>query len=84
MVPGSRPQSEPHHREGHSLMTRPVSTAPSSCRRPGLHRNDYAIEAVKRYPTRFRVMGKLPLQDPKVARPAAEMEGAAGDGRRPA
>jgi len=28
-------------------------------------RNDYAIEAVKRYPTRFRVMGKLPLQDPK-------------------
>jgi L-fuconolactonase len=28
-------------------------------------RNDYAIEAVKRYPTRFRVMGKLPLQDAK-------------------
>ena len=28
-------------------------------------RNDYALEAVKRYPTRFRVMGKLPLQDPK-------------------
>src|SRR5499426_3151273 len=27
-------------------------------------RNDYAIEAVQRYPTRFRVMGKLPLQDP--------------------
>jgi predicted TIM-barrel fold metal-dependent hydrolase len=30
-------------------------------------RNDYALEAVKRYPTRFRVMGKLPLQDPKGA-----------------
>src|SRR6266581_470368 len=29
-------------------------------------RNDYALEAVKRYPTRFRVMGKLPLQDPKA------------------
>ena len=28
-------------------------------------RNDYALEAVKRYPTRFRVMGKLPLQEPK-------------------
>src|SRR5260221_4147626 len=27
-------------------------------------RNDYALEAVKRYPTRFRVMGKLPLPDP--------------------
>jgi predicted TIM-barrel fold metal-dependent hydrolase len=30
-------------------------------------RNDYALEAVKRYPNRFRVMGKLPLQDPKSA-----------------
>jgi predicted TIM-barrel fold metal-dependent hydrolase len=30
-------------------------------------RNDYALEAVKRYPTRFRIMGKLPLQDPKGA-----------------
>ena len=30
-------------------------------------RNDYALEAVKRYPNRFRVMGKLPLQDPKAA-----------------
>ncbi len=28
-------------------------------------RNDYALEAVKRYPTRFRVMGKVPLQDPE-------------------
>jgi predicted TIM-barrel fold metal-dependent hydrolase len=30
-------------------------------------RNDYALEAVRRYPTRFRVMGKIPLQDPKAA-----------------
>ena len=30
-------------------------------------RNDYALEAVKRYPNRFRVMGKIPLQDPKSA-----------------
>lgn len=29
-------------------------------------RNDYALEAVKRYPTRFRVMGRLPLQDSKA------------------
>ena len=30
-------------------------------------RNDYALEAVRRHPTRFRIMGKLPLQDPKSA-----------------
>src|ERR1700730_5362188 len=30
-------------------------------------RNDYALEAVKRYPDRFRVMGRIPLQDPKSA-----------------
>src|SRR5262249_8126675 len=30
-------------------------------------RNDYALEAVKRYPTRFGVMGRIPLQDPKSA-----------------
>jgi predicted TIM-barrel fold metal-dependent hydrolase len=29
-------------------------------------RNDYALEAVKRFPGRFAVMGKLPLQDPKA------------------
>ena len=43
-------------------------------------RNDYALEAVKRYPTRFRVMGRIPLQDPKSADLIAEMEGAAGNG----
>jgi predicted TIM-barrel fold metal-dependent hydrolase len=30
-------------------------------------RNDYALEAVRRYPGRFRIMGKIPLQDPKAA-----------------
>lgn len=30
-------------------------------------RNDYALEAVQRYPSRFRIMGKIPLQDPKSA-----------------
>jgi predicted TIM-barrel fold metal-dependent hydrolase len=30
-------------------------------------RNDYALEAVKRYPDRFRIMGRIPLQDPKSA-----------------
>ena len=29
-------------------------------------RNDYALEAVKRFPGRFAVMGKVPLQDPKA------------------
>jgi predicted TIM-barrel fold metal-dependent hydrolase len=30
-------------------------------------RNDYALEAAKRYPNRFAVMGRIPLQDPKSA-----------------
>ena len=30
-------------------------------------RNDYALEAVKRYPDRFAVMGRIPLQDPQSA-----------------
>ena len=31
-------------------------------------RNDYAIEAVNRYPNRFRVMGRIPLQNPELAK----------------
>ena len=31
-------------------------------------RNDYAIEAVNRYPNRFRVMGRIPLQNPESAK----------------
>ena len=30
-------------------------------------RNDYALEAVKRYPGRFAVMGRIPLQNPQSA-----------------
>src|SRR5262245_48250924 len=30
-------------------------------------RNDYALEAAQRYPGRFAVMGRIPLQDPKSA-----------------
>jgi predicted TIM-barrel fold metal-dependent hydrolase len=33
----------------------------------GVDRNDYGIEAVKRYPDRFRVMGRIPLKDPQSA-----------------
>jgi predicted TIM-barrel fold metal-dependent hydrolase len=31
-------------------------------------RNDYAIEAVQRYPARFAIMGRLPLQDANTAK----------------
>jgi predicted TIM-barrel fold metal-dependent hydrolase len=35
---------------------------------PGLNdRNDYALEAAKRYPNRFGIMGRIKLQDPKSA-----------------
>ena len=30
-------------------------------------RNDYGIEAAKRYPDRFAVMGRFPVNDPKAA-----------------
>ena len=30
-------------------------------------RNDYALEAVKRYPGRFAVMGRIPLEKPELA-----------------
>ncbi len=67
-VPGLKPQlPEPFTIErAVSMMDeagvdRPVIVPPSW---PG-DRNDYALEAVKRYPIRFRVMGKLPLQDAK-------------------
>ena len=35
---------------------------------PGLNdNNSYALEAARRYPDRFAVMGRIPLQDPKSA-----------------
>src|SRR5436189_5067296 len=30
-------------------------------------RNDYALEAAKRYPNRFAVMGRVPLKNPQAA-----------------
>ena len=45
-------------------------------------RNDYGLEAAKRYPNRFAVMGRIPLKNPQVGGAAAEMEGAAGHARR--
>ncbi len=31
-------------------------------------RNDYALEAVRRYPSRFAVMGRIPVNDPNTAK----------------
>ena len=31
-------------------------------------RNDYALEAVRRYPTRFAIMGRIPVNDPSAAK----------------
>ena len=32
-------------------------------------RNDYGLEAAKRYPNRFAVMGRIPITKPEIARP---------------
>ena len=40
-------------------------------------RNDYALEAARRYPGRFAVMGRLPLNKPEAAAQLANVEGAA-------
>jgi len=69
-VPGMKPQMpEPFTIEKLvSLMDeagvdRAVIVPPSW---PG-DRNDYGVEAARRYPNRFAVMGRIPLQDPKSA-----------------
>ena len=69
-VPGARPQlPEPFTIEralplmDEAGVERAVVVPPSW---PG-DRNDYALEAAKRYPNRFGVMGRIPLQDPKSA-----------------
>lgn len=36
-------------------------------------RNDYAIKAVRRYPARFAVMGRISLTDPNLAARLAMM-----------
>src|SRR5256714_1698646 len=46
---------------------------------PGLNdRNDYALEAARRYPDRFGVMGRIPLQDPKSAALLPTLDGQPG------
>ena len=46
-------------------------------------RNDYGLEAARRYPDRFAVMGRIPLAESAIGRAAAELEGAAGHARHP-
>src|SRR2546427_3374602 len=67
-VPGMKPQmSEPFTIEklvplmDEAGVDRVVIVPPSW---PG-DRNDYGLEAARRYPTRFAVMGRIPLRDPK-------------------
>lgn len=69
-IPGMRPQMpEPFTIEklvplmDQAGVDRAVIVPPSW---PG-DRNDYALEAVRRYPGRFAVMGRIPLKDPQSA-----------------
>jgi predicted TIM-barrel fold metal-dependent hydrolase len=69
-VPGMKPQMpEPFTIEklvplmDEAGVDRAVIVPPSW---PG-DRNDYGLEAAKRYPDRFRVMGRIPLKDPQSA-----------------
>jgi predicted TIM-barrel fold metal-dependent hydrolase len=69
-VPGRKPQlPEPFTIEklvammDESGVDRVVIVPPSW---PG-DRNDYAIEAAKRYPTRFGIMGRIPVEKPQSA-----------------
>lgn len=69
-VPGMRPQMpEPFTIEklvplmDEAGVERAVIVPPSW---PG-DRNDYALDAVKRYPDRFAVMGRIPLRNPQSA-----------------
>jgi hypothetical protein len=47
-------------------------------------RNDYGLEAARRYPDRFRVMGRFPLNNPAAGQSALQMEGSAGHARNTA
>jgi predicted TIM-barrel fold metal-dependent hydrolase len=70
-VPGRKPQLlEPFSIEklvplmDEASVDRVVIVPPSW---PG-DRNDYGLEAAKRYPDRFAVMGRIPLRDPQAAK----------------
>ena len=47
------------------------------------YRNDYALEAAQKYPDRFAVMGKVPLNDPASKDRITYMAQAAGHARLP-
>jgi len=69
-VPGARPQlPEPMTIERLIAMMDEAGVDRVVIVPPGIggDRNDYALEAVKRHPNRFRVMGRIPLQNPKSA-----------------
>jgi len=67
--PGARPQlPEPFTIERALTMMDEAGVDRVVIVPPGLNdRNDYALEAARRYPDRFGVMGRIPLQDPKSA-----------------
>jgi predicted TIM-barrel fold metal-dependent hydrolase len=84
-VPGMKPQMpEPFTIEklvplmDEAGVDRAVIVPPSW---PG-DRNDYGIEAAKRYPNRFAVMGRIPLKNPESAA-LLPRKRAARDARRP-
>jgi predicted TIM-barrel fold metal-dependent hydrolase len=68
-VPGAKPQlPEPFTIERAVPLMDEAGVDRAVIVPPGLNdRNDYALEAAKRYPGRFAVMGRIPLQDPKSA-----------------
>src|SRR5262245_63404325 len=65
-VPGARPQlPEPFTVERALPMMDEAGVDRVVIVPPGVNeRNDYALEAARRYPNRFAVMGKIRLQDP--------------------
>jgi predicted TIM-barrel fold metal-dependent hydrolase len=67
--PGSRPQlPEPFTIERALPMMDEAGVDRVVIVPPGLNdHNDYALEAAKRYPDRFGIMGRIALQDPKSA-----------------
>ena len=85
-VPGMKPQMpEPFTIEklvplmDEAGVDRAVIVPPSW---PG-DRNDYGIEAAKRYPNRFAVMGRIPLKDPQSAALLPKWKEQPGHARRP-
>src|SRR4051812_40936562 len=69
-IPGMKPQlPEPFTLERALPMLDEAGIDRAVVVPPSWHgdRNDYGLEAAKRYPNRFAVMGRIPLQNPKSA-----------------